>query len=251
MLGGLLKLLLKRTLRYCNLLALMPPPAAAAPIAEVQAQRERVARLVAGGAPLAELVSAAEELCHQEEAAGTTDLVAEEFLAVLCYAEGDVDAAHARLARLWGTRSAGNDLPMPIVAGLLARLLLDGGDPIRALTVCHQEMLFADQPPHRSDLFVLVQRWSWSVEVMRRVTDERVELRRRVRRAVVEGRDRPIEFGRRELAEIGLQASHAVLGHPTLGPLAVAASRKFASALADPDIVVRTVNRSAPMWRAG
>ncbi|RKN30608.1 hypothetical protein D7044_19575 [Micromonospora musae] len=234
-----------------ELLALMPPPAANASTVEIQAQRELVARLVAGRAPLVELVSAAEELCRREEAAGTADLVAEEFLAVVCYAEGDVDAARARLARLWDTRSTGNDLPMPIVAGLLARLLLDGGDPIAALTVCHQEMLFADQPPHRSDLFVLVQRWSWSVEVMRRVTDERAELHGRVRRAMVERRGRPIELGRRELAEIGLQASHAVLGHPTLGPLAVAASRRFASALADPNIVVRTVNRSAPMWRAG
>ncbi|MGK5740959.1 ATP-binding protein [Micromonospora sp. URMC 103] len=44
---------------------------------------------------------------------------------------------------------------------------------------------------------------------------------------------------------------HALVGHPTLGPLAVAASRRLSATLADPAIVVRTTNRSAPMWHGG
>ncbi|RAO07805.1 hypothetical protein [Micromonospora noduli] len=37
----------------------------------------------------------------------------------------------------------------------------------------------------------------------------------------------------------------------TLGPFAVAASRRLVAVLIEPAILVQTVNRSAPMWHGG
>ncbi|MFG3707057.1 hypothetical protein ACGF7U_20365 [Micromonospora sp. NPDC047670] len=108
----------------------------------------------------------------------------------------------------------------------------------------------ADDRGDPTDPLVLAQTWGWSVAVMRRVVDERAELRDRVRAALAaqRARARRIQLTRRELAEIGLQACHAVIGHPTLGALAVAAARRLADVLDAPEIVARTVRRGAPMW---
>ncbi|MGW1488461.1 hypothetical protein, partial [Micromonospora parva] len=136
---------------------------------------------------------------------------------------------------------------------LLASMLVEAGEPASALVVCHHELLLADEPPDRVDLLLLAETWRWSVEVMRRNTDEQAELRRRIRAVLARQHDQPrrIELGRREVAEVGLQLCHAVIEHQTLGPLAVAASRRLVAVLAEPAIVVQTVNRSAPMWYDG
>ncbi|MET8094116.1 hypothetical protein [Micromonospora sp. NPDC005220] len=244
--------------RLASLLALVPPPTEPTPLA---VQRQRVARLIADDAPVTELLVAAEELSQAatggtpESASATRPAVSgmQEFLAVLHHVNVDVDAARIRLDRL--RTSAGQDVgePAPIGAGLLAGLLVNDGEPATALAVCHQELLLADQPPDRVDLLLLAETWRWSVEVMRHHTDEKAELRRRIRAALAGRREHPrrIELSRRELAELGLQLCHAVIEHQTLGPLAVAASRRLVAVLTEPAIVVQTVNRSAPMWHGG
>ncbi|MFI6266936.1 NACHT domain-containing protein [Micromonospora sp. NPDC051006] len=249
--------------RLANLLAPLPPPVVPASLAE---QRDVVARLIAAGAPMTQLRAAAEELRRLADGVGAAARASglgtgpgraqpgiEEFLAVLDHACGDTGRARARLDRLRAAAAQDLGEPATIGAGLLARLLLDGGEPAAALRVCHEELLLLDQPPDRTDLLVFAEAWRWSVEAMRQTSDEQAELHRRIRAAAAERRDHPwrIELNRRELAEIGLQACHAVIGHPTLGPLAVAASRRLAAALAEPAVVVKTANRSAPMWHAG
>ncbi|WP_159451002.1 NACHT domain-containing protein [Micromonospora cremea] len=238
--------------RLADLLALMPAPTTPSTTTPVSAQRERIARLLTANAPLPELRAAAEQLRHLEDDDTRTDRGTDEFLAALHFAEGDTDAARTLLGRLLASGSAGDGAgrSVPLAAGLLARLLLDDGDPEAAVVVCHHELLLTDQAPDRADL-VLLQTWNWSVQVLRRVTDEPGEVLRRVRAALVEQRERRFALTRRELAEIGLQACHASVGHATLGPLAVAASRRLVGVLADPEIVVRTARRSAPMWHAG
>ncbi|MFG3644162.1 NACHT domain-containing protein [Micromonospora sp. NPDC047762] len=244
--------------RLTNLLALIPPPTEPTPLA---VQRQWLARLIANHAPVAQLIVAAEEL-SRAATAGTPESASadrpaapgmQEFLAVLQYVGGDVEAARTRLDTLRTAASQDVGEPAPIGAGLLAGLLVDDGEPATALAICHQELLLADQPPDRVDLLLLAETWRWQVEVMRRTTDEQAELRRRIRAVLARRRDHPrrIELGRRELAELGLQLCHAVIEHQTLGPLAVAASRRLVAVLAEPAIVVQTVNRSAPMWHDG
>ena len=114
----------------------------------------------------------------------------QEFLAVLHHLSGDKEAAHSRLDLLRTAASQDVGEPAPIGAGLLAGLLVDDSEPATALVVCHQELLLADQPPDRVDLLLLAETWRWSVEGMRRNTDERAELRRRIR-AVLARRRRP------------------------------------------------------------
>ncbi|RAO07830.1 hypothetical protein [Micromonospora noduli] len=224
-------------------------------------QRQRIARLIADDAPVAQLIVAAEELSHgaiavtPEPASATRPAApgAQEFLAVLHHVNGDNEAARTRLDLLRTAANQDVGEPAPIGAGLLAGLLVHDSEPATALVVCHQELLLADQPPDRVDLLLLAEAWRWSVEVKRRNTDERAELRRRIRAVLTGRREHPrrIEMGRRELAELGLQLCHAVIEHQTLGPLAVAASRRLVTILAEPAIVVQTVNRSAPMWHDG
>ncbi|WBB68145.1 hypothetical protein [Micromonospora sp. WMMD812] len=245
------------------LLTLVPPPAtpttsgAGLPPgrARILHQRQRIARLVAEGAPPVDLVLAVEELRRHEDGSGPGQRGIEEFLAVLQLAAGDSDGARTRLAQLRDSTDADRDPgpPSPIGAGLLARLLVDAGDPTTATVVCHEALLLADYWPERGDLLVTAEAWRWSVEVMRRATDERAELLRRIRAAAAARQDhrRRVELSRRELAEMGLQACHALIGHQTLGPLAVAVSRRLSVVLAEPAIVVRTVGRSAPMWHGG
>ncbi|PWU50773.1 hypothetical protein DLJ47_23250 [Micromonospora sp. S4605] len=241
--------------RLAELLALMPEPLTPGTVTPVLHQRQRISWLITARAPISELRAAAEELRLREHGASPAESGADEFLATLCYADGDIDAARGQLNRLLAAGSAGDGRgrSAPIGAGLLARLLLDEGDAAAAVTVCHHELLLADHAQDRADLLVLVQTWTWAVEVMRRVTDEQGELLRRIRGALAEQqkRSRQIELTRRELAEIGLQACHTMIGHPTWGPLAVAVTRKLIGVLADPDIVLRTISRSAPMWHAG
>ncbi|MGI5520590.1 NACHT domain-containing protein [Micromonospora sp. CA-259024] len=254
--------------RLASLLALIPPPAEPAPLAE---QRQRVARLIADGAPVTQVLVAVEALSRgatgvdpaghrpQDGTAGPGSRGGraapgvEELLAVLQHVSGDTDAARARLDRLLTAARQDVGEPAPIGAGLLARLLTDDSEPVMGLVVCHQELLLADQPPDRVDLLLLAETWRWSVEVMRRNTDERAELRRRIRAGLAGRGDHPrrIELGRRELAEVGLQLCHALIEHQTLGPLAVAASRRLVAVLAEPAIVARTVSRGAPMWHGG
>ncbi|MEU8179420.1 NACHT domain-containing protein [Micromonospora sp. NPDC049047] len=243
-----------------SLLALIPPPAEPTPLAVL---RHRVSRLVAAGAPLAQLLRAAEELRdaatadhgRAEADAGPGRLAPgiKEFLAVLHHLSGDTAAAQARLDQL--LLDVGQDLgePVPVGAGLLAALLVDDNLLSLALFVCHQELLLADQPPDRVDLLLLVESWRWSVEVMRQHTDERAELHNRIRAAVADRRAHPggRRCGRRELAELGLQLCHALIEHQTLGPLAVVASRRLGAVLAEPDILELTLHRSAPMWHGG
>ncbi|MET7669569.1 NACHT domain-containing protein [Micromonospora luteifusca] len=254
--------------RLAGLLALIPPPAEPAPLAD---QRQRIARLIADGAPVTQLLAAAEGLsraatdmgaagirpdgstARSGSEAGRAAPGMEEFLAVLQQVTGDTNAARTRLDRLLSAARQDVGEPAPIGAGLLARLLIDDSEPDEALLVCHQELLLADQPPDRVDLLLLAETWRWSVEVMLQNTDERAELRRRIRAVLAGRREHPrrIELGRRELAELGLQLCHAVIEHQTLGPLAVAASRRLVAVLAEPAIVAQTVTRSAPMWHGG
>jgi hypothetical protein len=133
---------------------------------------------------------------------------------------------------------------------VLARLALADGDAAAAVALCHEELLLADVLSGRTDLLLLAETWGWSVAVMRRVTDEQGELLHRVRAAVAERRDRPerVSLTRRELAEIGLQFCQRMIGHPMLGPFALTAARRLVGVVGAPEIVVRTVNRSAPMW---
>ncbi|MFI7657914.1 NACHT domain-containing protein [Micromonospora parva] len=241
--------------RLASLLALIPPPSEPTPSA---VQRQRLAQLIADDAPVTELIAAAEEL--DRAATGVTSDLASvtrppahgvrEFLAVLHHVNGDVEAARTHLDLLRAAADQDVGEPAPVGAGLLASMLVDAGEPASALVVCHHELLLADEPPDRVDLLLLAETWRWSVEVMRRNTDEQAELRRRIRAVLAGRRDQPrrIELGRREVAELGLQLCHAVIEHQTLGPLAVAASRRLVAVLAEPAIVVRTVNRSAPMW---
>ncbi|WP_285796404.1 hypothetical protein [Micromonospora sp. NBRC 107095] len=244
--------------RLASLLALIPPPSEPIPST---VQRQRLAQLIADDAPVTELIAAAEEL--DRAAAGVTPDHAsvtrpaahgvQEFLAVLHHVNGDVEAARTHLDLLRAAADQDVGEPAPIGAGLLASMLVEAGEPASALVVCHHELLLADEPPDRVDLLLLAETWRWSVEVMRRNTDEQAELRRRIRAVLAGQHDQPrrIELGRREVAEVGLQLCHAVIEHQTLGPLAVAASRRLVAVLAEPAIVVQTVNRSAPMWYDG
>ncbi|MCO1594860.1 NACHT domain-containing protein [Micromonospora sp. RHAY321] len=238
--------------RLADLLALMPAPSPPGTTTPVSEQRERIARLLVADTSLPELRAAAEELRRREDDDTRTDTGTDEFLAALHYAEGGPDAARALLDRLLGSGSAGDGFgrSVPLAAGLLARLLLDDGDAEAALAVCHHELLLTDQAPDRADL-LLLQTWSWSVEVLRRVTDEHGDLLRRIRAALAEQRGRRFALTRREFAEMGLQMCHATVGHATLGPLAVAVSRRLVGVLADPEIVVLTARRGAPIWHAG
>ncbi|MEH1165120.1 hypothetical protein V6V47_07015 [Micromonospora sp. CPCC 205539] len=243
--------------RLKDLLALMPAPPPPGATTPALPQRHRVASLIAAGAPLAELRVAAEDLRRRE--ADDEDSGTDEFLAALRCAEGDTDGARALLDRLVPTRGAsdgqssadgGLARSAPIAAGLRVRLLLDDGEVAAAAAVCHRELLLADRVAERDDL-LLAQTWSWSVEVLRRVTDERDELLGRVHAALAEQRGRRPALTRRELAEIGLQLCHSMVGHPTLGPVAVAASRRLLGVLAEAAIVARTARRGAPMWHSG
>ncbi|MBQ1032139.1 hypothetical protein ABZ388_07900 [Micromonospora parva] len=238
--------------RLANLLALIPPPTEPTPLT---VQRQRLAQLIADDAPAAQLIAAAEELDRAATdvtpgSASATRPAAHEFLAVLHHVNGDAEAARTHLDLLRAAADQHVGEPAPVGAGLLASMLVDAGEPATALVVCHHELLLADQPPDRVDLLLLAETWRWSVEVMRRNTDEQAELRRRIRAVLAGRRDHPrrIELGRRELAELGLQLCHTVIQDQTWGPLAVAASRRLVAVLAQPAIVVRTVNRSAPMW---
>ncbi|MER5335271.1 NACHT domain-containing protein [Micromonospora sp. NPDC002717] len=245
--------------RLGDLLAPMPAPLASTGATPLAAQRRRVSELVAAAAPLDELRAAGDELLRGEEQAGWPLSATREFVAVVRYAQGDVDAARQHLERLLAAESDddGPGRSMPVGAGVLARIMLDGdGDPGAALALCREQLLLADGSDgsdDRTDPLLLGQAWGWSVAVMRRVVDERAEVRDRLRAVLAErrARGRRIELGRRELAEIGLQACHAVVGHPTLGAPAVAAARRLVAVLSAPDIAARTLRRGAPMWHDG
>ncbi|MEV4822072.1 hypothetical protein [Micromonospora sp. NPDC049274] len=253
--------------RLADLLALMPAPFTPGAGTPASSQRERVAGLIAADAPLAEVRAAAEELRRRED--DDADFGTAEFLAALRYAEGDTGGSRALLDQLLpagaategGSSADGDPSPAdggggglgrsaPIAAGLLTRLLLEDGDVASAVAVCHRQLLRADAVTERDDL-LLAQTWGWSVEVLGRVTDERDELLNRVHAALVEQRGRSAALTRRELAEMGLQLCHVTVGHPTLGPVAVAVSKDLIDVLANPEIVVRTVRRGAPMWHTG
>ncbi|MEU5941128.1 hypothetical protein ABZ807_18485 [Micromonospora sp. NPDC047548] len=241
--------------RVGELLTLIPAPLAptgqsTTPVAE---QRQAISRLFRAGAPLDELLTAGDELAAREERAGRPDPGTAEFRAVVRYAMGDVDEARQQLARLVAGVRADDDQPewsAPVGAGLLARLALADGDAVAAMQICHYEMLLADTLSGRTDLLLLGETWGWSVAVLRRVTDERAELRQRILAALAERETEPnrATFTRREFAEIGLQACRRVIGHPMLGPLALLATRRLVAVVAVPEIVVRTAGRSAPMW---
>ena len=204
----------------------------------------------------AQLIVAAEELSHGaiavtlEPASATRPAApgAQEFLAVLHHVNGDNEAARARLDLLRTAASQDVGEPAPIGAGLLAALLVHDSEPATALVVCHQELLLADQPPDRVDLLLLAEAWRWSVEVMRRNTDERAELRRRIRAVLTGRREHPRRIGasRRELAELGLQLCHAVIEHQTLGPLAVAASDGWSPSSPSPPSSCRPSTAAPP-----
>ncbi|MGC4789191.1 hypothetical protein ACLQ22_15325 [Micromonospora sp. DT178] len=276
--------------RLAELLEPVPTPLtppAGSPLSE---RRGRVAELVAARASLPELRAACDELIRAEDQAGRPLAATREFLAVVRYAEGEVAAAREHLERLVEAASAGAGCATPVGAGLLARMILDanananananadadadrsrdadaagdtatddggdrddGGDVASVLAVCHAQLLLADDREDRTDPLVLAQTWGWSVAVMLRVVDERTELRDRVRAALAaqRARGRGIQLTRREVAEIGLQACHAMIGHPTLGALGVAATRRLVDVLDAPEIVARTVRRGAPMWHDG
>ncbi|MFI7284956.1 NACHT domain-containing protein [Micromonospora chersina] len=242
--------------RLDDLLAQLPAPLApsdATMLTPVAEQRQRVADLIRREAPLAELLTAADELAVREDRAGKRMPGTLEFQAALRHATGDVAGARVACERLVASaRAAGVEAEWsaPLAAGLLAGMALTDGRPTEAAAITHYDLLLADLLPARTDLLALAETWRWSTAVSRRVTDEREETLRRVRAALDE-RERhlgPPVLGRRELAEIGLQACQRAIGHPMFGPLALGIARRLVEVLQAPEIVARTLRRAAPMW---